>query len=288
MASMSEAGPRVAGQSPVMRFAALGDSVTLGIGDQMPQGRWRGWAALLAGSLAPPDQVELCNLARSGALIRDVASEQLPLALSVRPALASVLVGVNDTLRGKFDPAAIAADLENTVAALQHAGTVVLTASLPDPGLLLRIPASMRRPLARRAHQINTVLGQLAVRYDLVHVNTCGTPRDLRQADVGRGPAASQRARAPAAGPDVRGTAGGAGDAAAGPARSRAWPTPSRAPGARPTGWLPRAPAGWSGGPGTCCRGCSSWPWPSGGTTCAGIRPIPMQTADPGPDRGRD
>ncbi len=164
------------GETPVMRFAALGDSVTLGIGDQMPQGGWRGWAALLAGSLAPPDQVELCNLARSGALVRDVASEQLPLALSVRPALASVLVGVNDTLRGKFDPAAIAADLENTVAALQHAGTVVLTASLPDPGLLLRIPASIRRPLARRAHQINAVLGQLAVRYDLVHVDLAARP----------------------------------------------------------------------------------------------------------------
>lgn len=176
MTSTSEAGPRAAGPGPVMRFAALGDSVTLGIGDQMPQGGWRGWAALLAGSLAPPDQVELCNLARSGALIRDVASEQLPLALSVRPALASVLVGVNDTLRGKFDPAAIAADLENTVAALQHAGTVVLTASLPDPGLLLRIPASMRRPLARRAHQINTVLDQLAVGYDLVHVDLAARP----------------------------------------------------------------------------------------------------------------
>jgi lysophospholipase L1-like esterase len=201
-----------------MRFAALGDSVTLGIGDQMPQGGWRGWAALLAGSLAPPDQVELCNLAQSGALVRDVASEQLPLALSVRPALASVLVGVNDTLRGKFDPAAIAADLENTVAALQHAGTVVLTASLPDPGLLLRIPASIRHPLARRAHQINAVLGQLAVRYDLVHVDLAA-PGDLRQADVGSGPAAPQRARAPDAGPDVRGAAGGAGHAAAGPAR---------------------------------------------------------------------
>ena len=161
---------------PVMRFAALGDSVTLGIGDQMPHGGWRGWAALLAGSLAPPDQVELCNLARSGALVRDVVSEQLPLALSVRPALASVLVGVNDTLRGKFDPAAIASDLENIVAALQHAGTVVLTASLPDPGLLLRIPASMRRPLARRAHEINAALGQLAVRYDLVHVDLAACP----------------------------------------------------------------------------------------------------------------
>ncbi len=171
-----EAGLLAGQRGPVVRFAALGDSVTVGIGDQMPHGGWRGWAALLAGSLAPPDQVELCNLARSGALVRDVASEQLPRALSVRPALASVLVGVNDTLRGKFDPGAIAADLETIVAALQHAGTVVLTASLPDPGLLLRIPASIRRPLARRAHEINAALGQLAVRYDLVHVDLAVRP----------------------------------------------------------------------------------------------------------------
>lgn len=176
MTSTSGAGLRSAPQDPVMRFAALGDSVTLGIGDQMPHGGWRGWAALLAGSLAPPDQIELCNLARSGALVRDVAAEQLPVALSVRPAVASVLVGVNDTLRGKFDPAAVAADLENIVAALQRAGTVVLTASLPDPGLLLRIPASVRRPLARRAHQINAALGQLAVPYDLVHVDLAACP----------------------------------------------------------------------------------------------------------------
>ena len=135
--------------------------------------------------------MELCNLARSGALVRDVASEQLPRALSVRPALASVLVGVNDTLRGKFDPGAVAADLENIVAALQHAGTVVLTASLPDPGLLLRIPASVRRPLARRAHENNAALGQLAVRYDLVHVDLAARP-NLRQAHVGSGPAAPQ------------------------------------------------------------------------------------------------
>ncbi len=176
MTSTSEADAPAAAPGAVMRFAALGDSVTLGIGDQLPQGGWRGWAALLAGSLAPPDQVELCNLARSGALVRDVASEQLPLALSVRPALASVLVGVNDTLRGKFDPGAIAADLENIVDALHRAGTVVLTATLPDPGLLLRIPASVRRPLARRAHEINAALGQLADRYDLVHVDLAGCP----------------------------------------------------------------------------------------------------------------
>jgi lysophospholipase L1-like esterase len=117
-----------------MRFAALGDSVTVGLGDPMPNGGWRGWAALLARSLAPPDQVELSNLARCGALVRDVAGDQLPRALSVRPAFASVLIGINDTLRGKFDLGVIAADLEEVVASLQSAGRLCLPQASPIRG----------------------------------------------------------------------------------------------------------------------------------------------------------
>jgi len=161
---------------PVTRFAALGDSVTLGLGDPMPHGGWRGWATLLAGSLAPLDQVELRNLALSGALIRDVARDQLPRALSLAPQVATVLVGMNDTLRGKFDLTAIATDLEEIILGLQHGGALVCTGNLPDPGLLLRIPGSLRRPLARRARAINAVLGQLALRYDVLHVDLAANP----------------------------------------------------------------------------------------------------------------
>ncbi len=52
----------------------------------------------------------------------------------------------------------------------------MLTASLPDPGLMLRIPESLRRPLARRTHAINAVLGQLALRYEIVHVDLAACP----------------------------------------------------------------------------------------------------------------
>ena len=49
-------------------FVALGDSITAGMGDPVPGG-WRGWAALLAGTLPQP---ELHNLATLGALAADV------------------------------------------------------------------------------------------------------------------------------------------------------------------------------------------------------------------------
>ena len=44
-------------------FAALGDSITLGVGDPAPDGGWRGWAAFLAQSLPAG---RLVNLAGNG------------------------------------------------------------------------------------------------------------------------------------------------------------------------------------------------------------------------------
>src|SRR5258708_32189966 len=90
----------------VSRFVALGDSITLGIGDPLPSGSWRGWAALLAASVPG---AELHNLAVSGALTRDVEREQLPRALELRPDVPSGVGGGNDTLRPRFDVSAVAA-----------------------------------------------------------------------------------------------------------------------------------------------------------------------------------
>lgn len=167
--------PVVRPDGPV-RFAALGDSVTVGVGDPRPGGGWRGWAALLAEAMAPACGLELGNHARCGALVQEVVADQLPHALAQRPAYASVLVGVNDTLRGRFDLASIAVRLEETVVALRGIGTVVLTASLPDPGRMLRVPDIVNRPLARRVRAINTVFGHLATTHGTIHLDLVRHP----------------------------------------------------------------------------------------------------------------
>jgi lysophospholipase L1-like esterase len=159
-----------------MRFAALGDSVTVGLGDPRPEGGWRGWAALLAEAMAPAGDLELANFARCGALVKDVATDQLPRALAQRPSHASVLVGVNDTLRSDFELAPLAARLERTVATLRGSGAVVLTASLPEPGRMLRVPAIVCRPLARRVQAINAVFDHLAVTHGTIHLDLAGHP----------------------------------------------------------------------------------------------------------------
>ncbi len=156
-------------------FVALGDSITLGVGDPVrvadPEtGRsrraWRGWAALLAEGLCDP---ELHIVAGNGACSADVERDQLPRALQLRPDIASVVVGINDTLRPNFDPARIEAAAAHTIGALRAAGAEVLTLRLPDPGRMLGAPSFFARPLARRARQINTVMDGLAGRFGTVH-----------------------------------------------------------------------------------------------------------------------
>ncbi|MEU0663441.1 SGNH/GDSL hydrolase family protein [Streptomyces lavendulocolor] len=174
-----------------MRFAALGDSLTAGVGDPVGDGL-RGWAALLAGGLVADDAdnaddaaaddaegsgeaaggaVRFRNFAVAGARARDVAAFQLPRALAYRPDVVSVVVGMNDTLRRTFDITEVALALDRTCAALSARGAVLLTACLPDPGAVLGLPGPLARPLARRQRQVDAVVHTLSARYGAVHLH---------------------------------------------------------------------------------------------------------------------
>lgn len=155
-----------------VRFVALGDSLTEGVGDRVGDG-WRGWAALLAGGLSEEagEAVDFTNLAVGGSQSRDVLERQLPAGLALRPDIVSVVVGVNDTLRRTFDIHAVAARLDTVYGSLTERGAVLLTACLPDPGALLGLPGALARPLARRQHAINTVVHALSERYGAVHLH---------------------------------------------------------------------------------------------------------------------
>ncbi|MFI6549714.1 SGNH/GDSL hydrolase family protein [Streptomyces prunicolor] len=154
-----------------VRFVALGDSLTEGVGDPVGEA-WRGWAALLADGLAEqPGEVEFTNLAVSGAQSRDVLERQTPAGLALNPDVVSVVIGVNDTLRCTFDIQAVAARLDEVYAAFTAQGATLLTACLPDPGAMLGLPGALARPLARRQRAVNTVVHALSERYGAVHLH---------------------------------------------------------------------------------------------------------------------
>ena len=154
-----------------LRLAALGDSTTYGIGDPVPGG-WRGWARLLAGALATTYDVSACNVAVSGATASSVRAEQLDAALTHRPDVASLVVGVNDTMRSAWDPARIRDDLMTCADALHGTGALLLTARFHDHGAVFGLPGVLRRPLADRIETVNRV-------YDEIHADYGGLRVDL-------------------------------------------------------------------------------------------------------------
>jgi lysophospholipase L1-like esterase len=116
------------------RYVAIGDSSTEGLDDPDHNGGFRGWADRLAEHLAAQQGgVEYANLAVRGKTTASVRAEQLPVALSLTPDLATVVAGMNDILAPVFDPVAVAAQVETMLRALAEAGATVLTFTLPDP-----------------------------------------------------------------------------------------------------------------------------------------------------------
>ena len=138
-------------------LVALGDSVTVGVGDAVPEGYQPGCAAHVAVCLS----ARFTSLARNGARARDVVLEQLPRALELRPDVATLLVGGNDVLRGDFDPAVVAAQVRTTCIELTAIGTKVVVVLLHDPERVL--PKGgwvLGRVISVRAGLVSRAVGQ--------------------------------------------------------------------------------------------------------------------------------
>jgi lysophospholipase L1-like esterase len=68
-----------------VRYVAIGDSFTEGVGDDLPDGRVRGWADLVAQGWADATAapVEYANIAIRGKLAWPIVDEQLEPALAL-------------------------------------------------------------------------------------------------------------------------------------------------------------------------------------------------------------
>jgi lysophospholipase L1-like esterase len=153
------------GERLVRTLVALGDSTTVGLGDPVPGGGWRGFGPLLAGALGGPEQVHFANLSFTGARARCVRTQQLPLALRLRPDAAVLVVGMNDTLRSDFDPVRIHEHLDSVVGRLVDGGAVVVTVRYHDHGRIFRLPGPLHRVLRRRIEQVNEAIDTVVARH---------------------------------------------------------------------------------------------------------------------------
>ncbi|MDJ0382305.1 SGNH/GDSL hydrolase family protein [Streptomyces sp. G-G2] len=167
---MTSAGPLRPGP---LRYVALGDSQTEGVGDGDDTTGLRGCADRFAEGLAAHHPgVLYANLAVRGRLAGQVRQQQLGPALALRPDLATVVAGVNDLLRPRFDADEVAAHLEAMFEALTARGARVATVTFPDVTRLI----PLARPLGSRIGALNTRIRLAAARHGVAVADTARHP----------------------------------------------------------------------------------------------------------------
>ncbi|MEV7611681.1 SGNH/GDSL hydrolase family protein [Streptomyces sp. NPDC089799] len=165
--------PETERQQRYLRYVALGDSQTEGLGDGDDTVGLRGFADRFAERLAVHSPgLRYANLAVRGRLAGQVRTGQLDAALALRPDLVTVVAGVNDVLRPSFDADEVAGHLEAMFAALTGQGARVVTATFPDMTRLV----PLARPLAGRVHALNGRIRQAAERHGTVVADTAPYP----------------------------------------------------------------------------------------------------------------
>lgn len=116
-------------------YVAIGDSFTEGVGDELPDGRVRGWADLVAVGLAAAagEPVLYANLAIRGRKLAPIVGEQLDAALALRPQLLSINGGGNDIMRPRVAIDDVAGQTATAVRKAVGAGIHVLLLSGANP-----------------------------------------------------------------------------------------------------------------------------------------------------------
>ncbi|MFL6059647.1 MAG: SGNH/GDSL hydrolase family protein [Marmoricola sp.] len=124
---------------PYLRYVALGDSFTEGVGDPGPDrpNGLRGWADRVAEVLAVQPGAEdfgYANLAIRGRKMLPIIEEQIEPALALQPDLISIHGGANDVLRPRVDLDALAAAYDEAIGRLSASGARVVMFTIFDPG----------------------------------------------------------------------------------------------------------------------------------------------------------
>ncbi|QHC02417.1 SGNH/GDSL hydrolase family protein [Epidermidibacterium keratini] len=151
-----------------MRYAALGDSFTEGVGDVRKDGSVRGWADLVAKRIAKSQPLDYLNLAVRGRQLAPIASDQLDAALAMSPDLMTFCGGGNDLLALRPNLGRLRETTESVIVRTQRAGVRLVMLSNADPTAHL----PMGRAIRRNAAALHAMVCELVDGYDVELVDT--------------------------------------------------------------------------------------------------------------------
>ncbi len=160
-----------------MRYVAIGDSFSEGVGDELPDGSVRGWTDLVAAGLSAGlaergESLEYANLAIRGRLLRPIVTTQLDAALALRPApdLITFNGGGNDMMRPGVDLTELVAMIEQAIVRAQAAGVRMVVLSGADPTAQL----PFGRTIHRRGIFLTAATAEVCARHDVTLVDVFG------------------------------------------------------------------------------------------------------------------
>ncbi len=154
-------------QQHTVRYVAIGDSVTEGVGDEVLPGTPRGWADLVAQGWADlgGEPIGYANLAIRGRLAWPIVEEQLEPALALRPTHLSFNGGGNDMLRPKTPLSHIADTFSRVLKRCDEEEVQLILLSGADPTRHL----PLGRMIQRRGDLLSdAVLDRVADRPDVI------------------------------------------------------------------------------------------------------------------------
>ncbi|GAA3021071.1 SGNH/GDSL hydrolase family protein [Microbacterium dextranolyticum] len=130
-----------------VRFVAIGDSFTEGVGDELPDGAVRGWADLVAAGWAQSrgESIEYANLAIRGKLVWPIVAQQLEPALALKPTHLSFNGGGNDMLRPRTSVAHIADAFSQVLRRCDEEGVRLILLSGANPSAQLPLSRVIQR-----------------------------------------------------------------------------------------------------------------------------------------------
>jgi lysophospholipase L1-like esterase len=165
-------------------YIAIGDSFTEGLGDDLPDGRLRGWAVFvavgfaLAAAKTTAEPVLYANLAIRGRKLGPLLAEQLEPAIAQAPQLISLNGGGNDIMRPRVSTVSVARQLEQAMDRVTGAGIHMLLLSGGNPTDHL----PMGSLVARRGDELAAEVRALLPRENATFVDNWADAglRDLR------------------------------------------------------------------------------------------------------------
>lgn len=142
-------------------YVAIGDSFTEGVGDELPDGRVRGWADLVAVGLAVAagQPIRYANLAVRGRKLGPIVGEQLDAAIGMHPQLLSINGGGNDIMRPRVSIDDVAVATAEAVHKAAAAGIHVLLLSGANPSDNLPGGRTMQRRGDQLAERVRSFVG---------------------------------------------------------------------------------------------------------------------------------